>query len=232
MVHILKREFIDSFKSIRSILIVLFICYISYQSAQFLDKNPALMNTLIENNGETGSLYTASIVVIVILFGFLFAFAISHDMINRELETKTIRLLVTKISRLEIMLGKFLGTLLFWIVTISIAFLILSLIAGSFFPTDYLKSIIFLFYIISFVQLISTVILKTKLTMFLGILFGITLPIIGLIVTVSEKWYLTPFKYILPYNYIDGSLGFILIPLALGIVFFLLAVWIMKRRDL
>src|SRR5690625_7700017 len=55
--------------------------------------------------------------LILMVLGFLFAFAISHDLINKEIELKTIRLLITKTSSLKLMLGKFLGTLLFWIVT-------------------------------------------------------------------------------------------------------------------
>src|SRR5690625_2437275 len=56
--------------------------------------------------------------LILMVLGFLFAFAISHDLINKEIELKTIRLLITKTSSLKLMLGKFLGTLLFWIVTV------------------------------------------------------------------------------------------------------------------
>lgn len=232
MIHVLKREFTDSFKSVRSILIILFITFISYQSATFIDKNPSLTNQIIKNGGEEGSVYTAAIALIVMIFGFLFVFATSHDMINREVEMKTVRLLVTKVSRLQFMLGKFLGTMLFWVVTVSIAFTILSILAGSWFPKDYFQSLIFLFYIISFVLLISTVITKAKLTMFLGIILGIMLPIIGLAAIISEKWYLEPFKYLLPYKYLEGSVGLMLIPLAIGIVYFLIAVFLMQRKDL
>ncbi|GGB40501.1 ABC transporter permease subunit [Virgibacillus dakarensis] len=162
MIHILKQEFIDSFRSIRSIIIVLFITFVSYQFAKFADNNQALINKILENGGEEGSVYTAAIALIVLVFGFLFAFAISHDSINREVEMRTMRLLVTKTSRLQILLGKFLGTLLFWVVVISVSFSILLIISGSWFLKDYLQSLIFLFYIVSFVLLISTLIPKTK----------------------------------------------------------------------
>ncbi|MDX8046824.1 ABC transporter permease subunit [Gracilibacillus sp. S3-1-1] len=112
MLHILKQEFIDAFKSVRSILILFFITFTSYQSATFIDNNPSFINEFMESGGEEGSVYTAAIALIVLVFGFLFVFATSHDLINKEIELKTMRLLVTKVSRLEIMLGKFLGTLL------------------------------------------------------------------------------------------------------------------------
>lgn len=232
MIPILKREFIDSFKSVRSILIIIFITFISYQSATFIDNNPSLNNEIMESGGKEGSAYTAAIALIMLVFGFLFVFATSHDLVNKEIELKTMRLLVTKVSRLQIMLGKFLGTMLFWIVTVSISFAILSMFAGSWFPKDYFQSLIFLFYIISLVLLISTVITKAKLTMFLGIILGITLPIVGLAATMSDKWYLAPFKYLLPYKYLEASVGLMFIPLAIGIVYFLLAVFLMQRRDL
>lgn len=232
MFHVLKQEFIDSFKSVRSILIILFITFISYQSATFIDHNLSIFNEMIGGDGDENSLYTAVIALIVVLFGFLFVFATSHNLINKEIELGTMRLLVTKISRVQIMAGKLLGTFLFWVVTISISFAIMSIIAGAWFPKDYLQSVVFLFYMISFVLLISTVVSKSTLTMFLGIILGITLPIIGMVTTVTDKWYLVPFKYILPYNYLDGSVVLMFVPLGIGVVYFLIAVYFIKRRDL
>jgi len=231
MIHILKQEFIDSFKSIRSILIILFITFISYQSATYIQNNPTL-NEMIASGGEEASTYTAAIVIIILMFGFLFVFATSHDLINSEVELKTMRLLVTKVSRPQIMLGKFLGTLTFWIVIVSISFAVISIISGAWFPKDYFQSLIFLFYIVSFVLLISTVIPKTKLTMFLGIILGITLPFIGLASTASDSWYLMPFKYLLPYNYLEGVAGMMFIPLVIGAGYVILSILFMQRRDL
>lgn len=232
MIHVLKREFTDSFKSVRSILIILFITFVSYQSATFIDNNPELIEEIMKSGGEEGSAYTAAIALIVLIFGFLFVFATSHDLINKEIELRTMRLLVTKVSRMQIMAGKLLGTMLFWMVTVSISFIILSVISGSWFPKDYFQSLVFLFYIVSFVILTSTVFTKSKLSMFLGIILGITLPIIGLATGFSDKWYLAPFKYLLPYKYLDGSIGLMFIPLAIGAIYFLISVFIMQRKDL
>lgn len=232
MIYLLRREFVDSFKSIRSILIILFITFLSYQSATFFDSNPGIVKDLMEGGGEEGSIYTAAIALIVAVFGFLFVFASSHDLINKEVELKTMRLLVTKVSRVEIMLGKLLGALLFWVVTISISFAILTIIAGKWFPKDYFQSLVFLFYIISFVLLVSTLFTNSKITMFLGIILGVTLPIIGLVSMVSNKWYWIPFKYLLPYRYLEGSIVLTLIPLAIGAIYFLISVSVLKRKDL
>lgn len=232
MIHVLRREFVDSFKSIRSILIILFITFLSYQSATFFYNNPVIVKDLIEGGGEAGSIYTAAIVLVVAGFGFLFVFALSHDLINKEVELKTMRLLVTKVSRIQIMLGKLLGTFLFWLVTVSISFAILTIIAGTWFPKDYFQSLVFLFYIVSFVLLISTLITNSKMTMFLGIIFGISLPIIGIVSTVSNKWYWIPFKYLLPYRYLAGSIALTLVPLAIGVIYFLISLFVIQRKDL
>lgn len=232
MVHILKREFIDSFKSIRSILIILFITYISYKSAAFFADNPGVIHEFIESSDDAKSVYTAAVALIVFMLGFLFVFATSHDLINKEIELKTIRLLVTKVSRVEILLGKLLGTLLFWIALISVSFGILSIYASSWFPKDYFQIIIFLLYIVSFVQLMSTAIPHTKLTMFLGIILGLSLPIIGLISLVSERWYWIPIKYILPYHYLEGSIVWMIIPCLIAIIYFFISMFIMQKRDL
>lgn len=234
VIYILKREFIDSFKSVRSILILLFITLISYQSANFVQNNPAILELI---NGESigiseKQLYTGAISFIFLLFGFLFVFAVSHDLINKEIELKTIRLLVTKTSRIEIILGKFFGTLLFWIVILSLSFAILTIIAGDWFPRDYFTLLSYLFYMVGFVLLISTVVVRTKLSMFLGIILGIIFPIIGLSAMESEKWYLQGMSYMLPYRYLDGSINLMFIPFILGLIFIGISIIILNRRDL
>ncbi|UOQ83648.1 ABC transporter permease [Gracilibacillus salinarum] len=232
MVHILWREFTDSFKSIRSILIILFVTFISYQSAVFLADNPLLAEEIVTYGGDQGSVYTLAISFIVLMFGFLFVFAISHDVINKEIEMRTIRLLVNKIPRWQIMIGKFFGILLFWIVTISISYAILLAISGEWSFLDYFSTLLFLFYAIGLVLFISTVIPKTKLTMFLGILLGLALPIVGFISVLSEKWYLIPFKYLLPYYYVEDNSAKLLVPLLIGVVYLGVSILIMRRRDL
>lgn len=234
MVPIFKREFLDSFKSIRSILIILFITFVAYQSANFIQKNPALQG-LLEGEGtgiDESSLYTGAILLIFLLLGFLFVFAISHDILNKEIELKTIRLLVTKTSRIEIILGKFLGALLFWVVVLSLSFGILTLMTGEWFSRDYFTTLSYLFYMVSFVLLVSSIVPKTKLTMFLGIFFGIALPILGLASLASEKWYLEGISYILPYRYLDGSISLMFAPFVIGLIFVGLSIISLNRRDL
>ncbi|HLQ96810.1 MAG TPA: ABC transporter permease subunit [Pseudogracilibacillus sp.] len=231
MIHVVKQEFIHSFKSIRSILIILFMTVVSYQSASFIQENDTFIQQAIGMNEDESALYTVVIVLLIGFFGFLFVFATSHDVINKEIEMGTMRLLVTKVSRIEVLTGKLIGTMLFWIVTMSISFAALTMIAGSWFPKDYMQSLVFIFYIVSFVLLISTLIPKSTLSMFLGIIFGITLPIVGLTATIIDRWYLSPFKYVLPYHYLDGPIFLMIIPLGISCIYILIAIYLLQRKD-
>ncbi|SER24036.1 ABC-2 type transport system permease protein [Gracilibacillus ureilyticus] len=232
MVHVLMREFTDSFKSVRSILIILFLTFIAYLSASFLEDNPGLLDAFMSAQEDGASIYTGAVSIIILILGFLFVFAISHDVINKEIETRTIRLLVNKIPRWQIVIGKALGILFFWMITILISYIILTMISGELYLAHYFKTILFLLYVISFVLFISSIIPKSKLTMFLGILLGISLPVLGLISVSSEKWYFLPFKYLLPYYYMEDESIKLLIPLIFSIIFLIISVVIMKRRDL
>lgn len=234
MIHVLRREFIDSFKSVRSILIILFLTLVAYFSANFFKEHQDVIHALIKSSEgvNENAVYAVAISFIVLAFGFLFVFAVSHDMINSETEMKTIRLLVTKTSRLQIMLGKLFGTYLFWIATISITYAVIFIISGSWSIEEYAQTLILLFYFVCIALFISTIIPKTKLSMFLGILLGIALPIIDLVSIAMDKWYLLPAKYILPFYYTDLSFGFMFIPLGIGLALFFVSVLIMKRKDL
>ena len=229
MYAILKREFIDSFKSIRSMLIILFITVASYQSASYFNSNPSVINEMLFEGVDNSAAYAAVISLILMVLGFLFAFAISHDLINKEIELKTIRLLITKTSSLKLMLGKF--SLLFWILTVSISYSIIYFISDSWHTESFLQAIVFIFYVVSLVFLISTIVTKSKLTMFLGIVLGLILPILGLLSITIDKWYLLPFKYLLPYKYLNDTLGYLFIPLSISLVYILIAVTVMRRRD-
>ncbi|WP_404451986.1 ABC transporter permease [Virgibacillus necropolis] len=234
MIYILRREFVDAFKSVRSVLIILFLTLIAYFSARFLKNHQDLINEIV-TSGESISVdavYTGAVSAVILVFGYLFVFAISHDIINSEIEMKTIRLLVTKASRFQIMLGKLLGAFLFWIATISVTYGVIFIISGSWSLKDYIQTICFLFYIVTFVHLISTIIPKTKLSMFLGILLAIVLPIVNLISLLVDRWYFIPFKFTLPFYYLNNSYIFMIFPLMIGAAFFVVSILIMERRDL
>ena len=125
------------------------------------------------------------------------------------------------------MVGKLLGTFLFWFVTISISYIIIYFISGSWYIESYLQIILFLFYVVSLVLFIATIITKSKLTMFLGTILGIVLPMVGLFVITINKWYLRPFQYVLPYKYLNEQLSNMLIPLLISVGYILMDINVM-----
>ncbi|MBM7695985.1 ABC-2 type transport system permease protein [Salimicrobium jeotgali] len=184
-----------------------------------------------ENAISVEEIYAAAITFIIMAFGALFVFSISHDIVNSETESRTIRLLVTKISRGQILLGKLLGVTLFWWSVITISYIVIFAISGSWSIEFYAQTLVLIFYFISFTMLISTIISKTKLSMFFGIMLGIALPVLNVAAIEIDKWYLIPAKYIFPFYYSE-QLTMSFVPLIIGTVFFTLSVFIIKRRDL
>lgn len=233
MIPIMKREFVDAFKSVRSILIILFMTFISYRSAILIQDNSYLVSSLLEMDLGGMKIQAIVIMFVFITLGFLFVFAVSHDVVNKELELKTIRLLVTKVSRIEIIIGKLLGVFLFWVFVISISFGLIFFITGEFDLRGYLETNVFAFYIVSLLIFISTIVTKPKMTMFLAILLGISLPILGLVADIVDKWYLLPFKYVLPYHYMDLETILLaaIVPLLIAIGYIIISVIVMERRD-
>ena len=229
MKHIIKNEFFNSFKSFKSIIIISFFTFTSFLTASFLSKNASLLGQL---STDTGTAYTSSIKFLIFFLGFLFVFSVSHDLINKELDYQTIRLLVTKTSKFNIIFGKFLGVYMFWLASITISFVILSIYAHSWFILDYISVLVFLCFIVGLNIFLSTIISKPGVTMFLGIFIGIIAPILGIWAAFSTKWYLFPFRYVLPYYYVIKSNGFLIFPFVMGIALLYFSYLIFQRKDL
>ncbi len=206
----------------------MFFSLTSFFTARYFSNN---LDLLLEES-TSNSAYTSSIKLLVFFLGFLFAFSISHDMINRELEMQTIRLLVTKVTRLEIIGGKFLGVFGFWFVCLTLSFILVSINAKEWFWLDYFIVINFILYVVSLILLISTLVKKTSLSMFLGIMIGVILPIIGFASTIKDHFLLVPIKYISPYYYIIQSGYYLITPLMISTVFILISYVLLKKRDL
>ncbi len=227
MIPIIRNEFFQTFKSFKSVAIVLFFTLTSFLTATYLANHPELLG-----DGGNDSAYTSSIKFSIFFLGFLFVFAVSHDIVNRELDDQTVRLLVSKTSRFNIIAGKFLGSFLFWVCSISISFFVVTLFAKSTFFLDYLTVITVLFFITCLNVLLSTVLTRPGMTMFVGILLGILCPVLGFWAAFSNIWYLLPFKYLLPYYYVVASGGYLVVPFLLGLLFLAASYFMFNRRDL
>lgn len=174
MIAIGKQEFFDMFKSIKSLIIIALLLITSYFSAKYSD----IIGTAASlTEQEMKDVYTVGLVFLLIFFGQLFVTSLSHDMINKESHDRTMRFLVTRTSRSQIVVGKFSGVWLFWFSCIFISFLIISIFSSQFHFLIFSQAIALVTYQISLTIFLSVAIAKPSITMFLGVVIGLLYPI-------------------------------------------------------
>lgn len=223
MLAILKKESINLFKSFKSIFIILFFGLFSYFISNFLSSSVQLIDK---------SSFYASIRLLVFLLGYLFVSILSHNCINKEIETKTIRLTITKISRIDFLIGKLLGTMLFWIACLLISFLMISIMGKVFDISILFMLIVTMIYFISIVLLLSTIITKSSLTNFIGLVLGLLIPILGLWLTMGGSTNLDFLKLLFPYYYVLKGMAYMFIPLGISLILNIISIRILSRKDL
>lgn len=190
-----KREFISLFKGIKSVIIVMMLLATSYYSAKFSD----LLTSGIELTArEAENIHTVGLLILILFFGQLFVMGLSHDSLNRETHERTIRFLVTRTSRTSIILGKFLGIWLFWLICLTTSFLLTSIFSQKIDVFIFTQTMSLLTYQIGLTILLSVLIPKPGFTMFLGIMVGVAFPIIGLWVSFTSNVWVSWIKFITP----------------------------------
>ncbi|MFJ8262944.1 ABC transporter permease [Rummeliibacillus sp. NPDC094406] len=224
MIAIAKKEFIEMTKSFKSLFIISLLVLTSYFMSKFVSRN------LVGFGADTNN-YVSATRLLILVFGFLFVLMLSHDLMSRETSTKTIRFLITKTSRTNIILGKFLGVAAFWLFSLGISITIVSFFAKDFLWFTFLQLYSFLIFAIGLCLLISTLAKTTSMSMLLGLAVSFVIPIIGMWSMFSEKTWLKPFKLLLPYQYQIKENGLVLIPLIMGLIFVSVSIWHFKRGD-
>ncbi|GIN98964.1 hypothetical protein J6TS1_48340 [Siminovitchia terrae] len=223
-----KREFFSLFKSIKSILIIGILLLTSYYSAKF---SYVLMSLIELTPSEKEQIYTVGLLTLLFLFGQLFVMGLSHDCINRETHERTMRFLVTRTSRTSILCGKFLGITLFWFVCVAISFLIISIFAKQFDIFIFSQIMSLLIYQIALTILLSVLIPKPGITMFLGTIIGLAFPIFGLWISFTSNVWISWMKFITPFYYLErDDYTLVVILLFAGLMMFI-ANLIFKRRE-
>ena len=229
MSSILWREFLSSFKSIKSIFTILIFIGANLGLAKLI----SVFYGSLKNLGMEGSPYSIAIIFVTVLISPFFIFSLSHNSINEEIKSSTIRFIATKTKRRNIILGKFLGMLLFWLLTLIIASLFMIFYSHSFYIIEILLSLIFISYFLSLSILISTIINSTALTNFLGIAISLVMTILGVWSATSENVLLKIYSFISPYYYFFETNRLLsLIVLLHIVVFLIISIILFKRRDL
>lgn len=229
MFAICLREFRSLFKSIKSLIVIAIIFGVTLGAAKLV----SAFQSQLQQIGMGNSPYATGLLVIIILASPLFVSALSHNMINEELRSRTIRFIATKTSRENIILGKFLGTLFFWIACLIVALLLITPFSKTFHFFELLQCITFVAYFIGLSILLSTVISRPGVTSFLGMTLSIALTALGLWSIASDNIFLKIYSYITPYFYYsqDNKIYTYLV-LIFPIIFLGISLIIIRKRDL
>lgn len=229
MLAVAYREFKNLIKSVKSLIVIAIIFGITVGFASLIRFFQEQFQELNLGTNE----YATGVLILILLASPLFIFTLSHNIINEELKSRTIRFIATKTSRNQIVLGKFLGVLLFWIVCLTAAFLLIIPYSKAFHFLELLQTIIFVSYYIGLNILFSISISKPGVTAFLGMILSIAIPIIGVWSIGSEKVFLKIYSYITPYFYYSQTNdSYIYIVVIFPILFLVLSIILIRKRDL
>ncbi|WP_243550582.1 ABC transporter permease [Priestia megaterium] len=229
MFTICFREFKDLFKSIRSIIVILVIFAVTLGVARLISQ----FGEQIKAFGLGSNAYAGGLLTLLLIAGPLFVTSLSHNIINQELHSRTIRFLATKTSRNKIVLGKFLGVILFWIVSLLIALLLVVPFSKEFYFPEFIQAVIFISYFVGLTILISTLIIKPSITMFLGIAIALAMPVLGIWSMISENIFLKIASHITPYfYYTQETTSYTYFVIFFPIVFLALSLFIMRKKEL
>ncbi|KQS18810.1 hypothetical protein ASF99_02680 [Exiguobacterium sp. Leaf187] len=229
MFAITLREFKSLFQSIRAILIIVVLFGVTIGSAKLVSQFKEQLSDL----GLGDNAYIIGLMLLLFLAAPLFVTSISHSSVNKEIESKTIRFLATKTSRENIIFGKFLGNVSFWVLCLTVALLLIVPFSKSFSIVDLIQSIIFVSYFIGLSLFLSTVVNSSAMTMFVGIFISIALPVIGMWSLISKNVIVDTLSYLTPYYYYtQENTAYTYLVLIHIAVFVIASLMIFKRRDL
>lgn len=228
MAAICMREFISLFKSIKSIIIIALILGVTLGTANLLSN----FSSVLSEMGEE-SPYAAGLMFLLLVAGPLFVVSLSHDTFNREAHSRTMRFLVTKTRVEKIVIGKFFGIMLFWVVCIFISIILLIPFAKTMYVRELIESTLYMSYFVTLILFLSTVIKKPGLSLFIGMVVSIALPVLGFWGTFTEtKIVLKVISYMTPYYYMaqENTWLIVIVPV-LSAVFVALSLITSKKRD-
>ena len=167
--------------------------------------------------------------LVITVFGLLAITWNSHDALNKDLVSGTLRFTVTRTSRTAIFISTAASHFLYWLVLL----IIIVLFTGTVFEDVTLGSmtthITFVFFSLSAAFFLSSIIRTPERSKTAAVIIGVLFPVLTIWSYLADNW----FHAVTPYHmYVYDSLLAIVIPLFLGSVLFSLAFKSMQRRDL
>lgn len=229
MLTISLKEFKNLFQSIRSIIVIGILFGITLGTAKLVSN----FQGQIEELGLGSNAYASGAIIIVLVAGPLFVLSLSHNVINQELSSRTIRFIAAKTTRFKFLTGKLLGVTFFWITCLLIAFLLIIPFSKAFFFLEFTQSFIFILYFVGITILLSTLIPKPSLTMIVGVTVAVAFTVLGFWSMASDNILLKIFSFITPYFYYSHGEEYMAFPVLLFPVIFLgISLFVFNRRDL
>lgn len=222
-----KREGVQLFKSVKSIIIIAILLLTSYYSSKF---SHLFVSFADLTEAEARHAHLAGLSVLLLLFGQLFINSLSHDSLNREIHDRTIRFLITRTSSRSILLGKFAGIWMFWMVCFVVSFLITLFYSRQVDLFIFAQIIGLLTYQTAFVILFSAVTPRPSVSMFAGVLIGLFFPLAGMWLTFTTNPWVSWLKWVTPYYYLERNDYSFIMMFALAVVMLAVANYIFKRR--
>ncbi|PAE20278.1 hypothetical protein CHH80_11800 [Bacillus sp. 7504-2] len=225
---ICKREFLSLFIGIKSMIIIAILFSVSYFAAKFSSLLSAAAELTVK---EAENIHTVGLLSVVLLLGQLFVFSLSHDTINREIHERTMRFLVTRVSRPAILFGKFCGIWMFWLICLFISFLLVTIFSKNIDLFIFSQTLSLVTYQIALVLLLSVLISKPGYTMFLGNVLGLLLPALGFWTTFSSNVWVNWLKFLSPIYYLQRDDFTFLVVIGYSAIMMLAALLVFLRRE-
>lgn len=226
MKAIVKQEFWWYIKSFKAISILLFFYLSTILSSYFFSNN----QNILESHGANVDI-TSNIKFFIFILGPTLVSAVFYDIFNKETELKTMRLLITKTSLLQIFIGKITAVLLFWLVTLVISFSLVSIYSFKYYWTDFINAFSCILLSGSFVVFLSIIFDRGNKSLLAGVLIGVAFPILGFISSLFDSWYWSVVSLIFPYYSSDLSLKALVVPSLVTLVILCFSYFILKRKD-
>lgn len=226
MTAVFYMEFRRQILSFRSIFFILLFIILGISLERLFSMTSTEIG-FIDNETYAGSFFVI-IKFAVILLGYLFSSILSHNCINRETGNKSARLVISKVSKVDYIIGKYLANALFWIACFIAIYIFLFFRYGKFDLTELIMNVIAMLYYNSIVILVSVITQRSISSNFLGLVIGIVLPFLGLLALAKNSL----FKYFFPYAYMLELNITILLLLLIIFSILSIAILIFKRTDL
>lgn len=229
MLSVTLHELKKQMKSIKSIIVVFIIFAVTVGVAAGVKKFAAFIDMHSGND-----VYTTGLMLTILFAGPLFTLSLSHNIINEEMKSRTIRFIATKTSRTNIIIGKYLSIVIFWFICLLVSLLLIMIFAHQLYFVRGFTLFSFVTYFIGLTILLSILIKNPLVTNLLGIFLSIMFTVVGIWSALSHNILLKIISFITPYHYLfyENTSVFAAVPILISIIFVIISILVMRKRDL